>query len=79
MGEEAAERTIEFRRDAWEAGSPLADQKASTFRLRRAHGQERGSDQERARPPVPLTRSGPDPESGVLVEGSRRPLGPCPR
>ena len=33
---EAAERTIELHRDAWKAGSPLAEQWASTFRLRAA-------------------------------------------
>ena len=33
---EAAERAIELHRDAWKAGSPLADQWASTFRLRAA-------------------------------------------
>ena len=33
---EAAERTIELHRDAWKAGSPLAGQWASTFRLNAA-------------------------------------------
>ena len=33
---EAVERTIELHRDAWKAGSPLADQWAATFRLHAA-------------------------------------------